>query len=255
MSFLLVGAAAVGVGAGVAKAISGSKQKKAAKREEEKAKAEMERQKAKFAQLDTSNPYANMENKMEDLTVNQAEAEFMKQQQQQSQANILSQMKGAAGSSGIAALAQTLANQGAMDAQKAAISIGKQESQNQMLERQAASQIQNQERQGEIMSRDMERNKVSTLLGMAQSEKAAASQKVAAADQKMWSGITGAAGSLAGGLQGMHSAGMFQKGSKPGDMSASQTIIDPDTGSPMSPNPDYDPNYTPSQNLTWSLSG
>ena len=214
MSFLLVGAAAVGVGAGVAKAISGSKQKKAAKREEEKAKAEMQRQKDKFAQLDTSNPYANMENKMEDLTVNQAEAEFMKQQQQQSQANILSQMKGAAGSSGIAALAQTLANQGAMDAQKASISIGKQESQNQMLERQAASQIQNQERQGEIMSRDMERNKVSTLLGMAQSEKAAASQKVAAADAKMWSGITGAAGSLAGGLQGISSAGGF--GNLPG---------------------------------------
>ena len=199
MSFLLVGAAAVGVGAGVAKAISGGKQKKAAKAEEAKAKAEMQKQKNAFANLDTSNPYANMENTMEDLTVNQQEADFMKQQQQQSQANIMQQMKGAAGGSGIAALAQTLANQGSMDAQKSAISIGKQESQNQQLERQAASQIQNQERQGEVMSRDMERNKVSTLLGMAQSEKAAAGQKVAAADSKMWSGITGAAGSLSSG--------------------------------------------------------
>ena len=159
MSFLLVGAAAVGVGAGVAKAISGGKQKKAAKAEEAKAKAEMQKQKNAFANLDTSNPYANMENTMEDLTVNQQEADFMKQQQQQSQANIMQQMKGAAGGSGIAALAQTLANQGSMDAQKSAISIGKQESQNQQLERQAASQIQNQERQGEVMSRDMERNK------------------------------------------------------------------------------------------------
>jgi hypothetical protein len=209
MSFLLVGAAAVGVGAGVAKAISGGKQKKAAKAEEAKAKAEMQKQKNAFANLDTSNPYANMENTMEDLTVNQQEADFMKQQQQQSQANIMQQMKGAAGGSGIAALAQTLANQGSMDAQKSAISIGKQESQNQQLERQAASQIQNQERQGEVMSRDMERNKVSTLLGMAQSEKAAAGQKVAAADSKMWSGITGAAGSLSSGLTGMSNAGMF----------------------------------------------
>ena len=245
MSFLLVGAAAVGVGAGVAKAISGSKQKKAAKAEEARAKAEMERQKEAFAALDTSNPYANMENTMEDLTVNQAEADFMRQQQQQSQANIMQEMKGAAGGSGIAALAQTLANQGSMDAQKAAISIGKQEQSNQMAERQMASQIQNQERQGEIMSRDMERNKVSTLLGMAQSEKAAASQKVAAADQKMWSGISGAAGSLSSGLTGMQSAGMFQGGGGGGNQ--------------MSANPDYDPS-TAGQDVsfggtTYSVSG
>ena len=208
MSFLIAGAV-VGVGAGVAKAISGAKQKKRARAEEAKAKAEMERQKSAFASLDTSNPYANMENTMEDLTVNQAEADFMRQQQQENQANIMQQMKGAAGGSGVAALAQTLANQGSMDAQKAAISIGKQEQSNQMAERQMAANLQSQERQGEIMSRDMERNKVSTLLGMAQSETAAAGQKVAAADQKMWSGITGAAGSLSSGLGAMNKAGMF----------------------------------------------
>ena len=202
MSFLLVGAAAVTVGAGVAKAISGSKQKKAAKKAEAAAKAEMEKQKKAFSALDTSNPYANMQNTMEDLTVNQAEADFVKQQQQQSQANIMQQMKGSAGGSGIAALAQTLANQGSMDAQKAAVSIGKQEQTNQMAERQMASQIQNQERQGEIMSRDMERDKVSTLLGMSQAEKAAASQAVSAADQKMWSGISGAASGLTSAMTG-----------------------------------------------------
>ena len=215
MSFLLVGAAAVGVGAGVAKAISGSKAKKKAKEEEARAKAEMQKQKEAFANLDTSNPYENMENTMEDLTVNQAEADFMKQQQQESQANIMQQMRGAAGGSGIAALAQTLANQGSMDAQKAAISIGKQEAANQMAERQEAGRLQGLERQGELISRDQERNKVSTLLGMAQSDKAAASQKVAAADQKMWSGISGAAGALSSGLTGMQSAGMFQ--GKPAD--------------------------------------
>lgn len=228
MSFLLVGAAAVGVGAGVAKAISGSKQKKKAREEEARAKAEMQKQKEAFANLDTSNPYENMENTMEDLTVNQAEADFMKQQQQENQANIMQQMRGAAGGSGIAALAQTLANQGSMDAQKAAISIGKQEAANQMAERQEAGRLQGLERQGELISREQERNKVSTLLGMAQSDKAAASQKVAAADQKMWSGISGAAGALSSGLTGMHSAGMFQgKGKGEGEM--------------MSPNPDYDP--------------
>jgi len=182
MSFLIAGAV-VGVGAGVAKAISGAKQKKRAREEEAKAKAEMQKQKSAFASLDTSNPYANMENTMEDLTVNQAEADFMRQQQQENQANIMQQ--------------------------KAAISIGKQEQSNQMAERQMAANLQGQERQGELISRDQERNKVSTLLGMAQSETAAAGQKVAAADQKMWSGITGAAGSLTSGLGAMNKAGMF----------------------------------------------
>jgi len=214
MSFLLVGAAAIGAGGQIAKAISAGKAKKDAKKEEKKAKAEMERQKEAFAGLDTSNPYANMENKMEDLTVNTQEAEFMKAQQQQNQANVLDSMRQSAGSSGIAGLAQAMANQGSLDAQKSAISIGKQEANNQMMERQAASQIQNQERQGDVMSRDMERNKVSTLLGMAQSEKAAASQKVAQADAQMWSGITGAAGAVAGGLTGISNAGGF--GNLPG---------------------------------------
>ena len=233
MSFLLVGAAAVGVGAGVAKAISGSKQKKAAKKAEEAAKAEMQKQKERFAKMDTSNPYANQENVMEDLTVNTQEAEFMKQQQQQSQANIMQQMKGAAGSSGIAALAQTLAQQGSMDAQKASISIGKQEASNQMMERQQQAQLNLQEAHGDRETQRMNINKQSTMLGMAQSEKAAASQAVSAADQKMWSGITGAAGSLSSGLTGMSNAGMFS-GSKPGDMSAEQTIYG-EQGNPMSP--------------------
>ena len=253
MSFLLVGAAVVGVGAGVAKAISGAKQKKAAKAEEARAKAALEEQKSKFEALDTSNPYADMENTMEDLTVNQGEADFIKQQQQQSQANIMQQMKGAAGGSGIAALAQTLANQGSMDAQKSAISIGKQEQSNQMAERGEASRLQGLDRQGEIMSRDMERNKVTTLMGMSQSDKAAAGAKVAAADQKMSSGITGAAGALSGGLTGMAGAGMGGGGT-PGDMSANQTIIGAQ-GNPMSPNPDYDPNYQPDPNSQWTVSG
>ena len=97
MSFLLVGAAAVGAGAGIAKAIGGSKRRKAAEAEAAAAKAEIDQRKSQFAQLDTSNPFANMENKMEDLSVNTQEAEFMKAQQQQSQANILNNLKGSAG--------------------------------------------------------------------------------------------------------------------------------------------------------------
>ena len=200
MSFLLVGAAVVTAGTGVAKAIGGAKAKKAAAKKEAEAKAEMDLQKDKFAALDTSNPYANMENTMEDLTVNQQEAEFTKQQQQQGQANILQNMKGAAGGSGVAGLAQAMAQQGSLDAQKASVSIGKQEQGNQMAERQESSRLQGLDRQGEQMSRDMERNKVNSLMGIASGERGLQAQKGSEANAQMWDGISGAAAGVTSGM-------------------------------------------------------
>ena len=199
MSFAVV--AAIGVGIGAAKAISGGVQKKKAKAAAAEAQAELDAQKKAFAQLDTTNPYANMENTMEDLTVNQEEAQFVKEQQMQQQANILQDLRGAAGGSGIAALAQSLANQGSKNARQAAVSIGKQEAANQRAERSMAAQIQSQERKGEIMSRNMEAQKVEGLMGMAGQELAAQRKAVAAADEKMWKGISQAGSSLAGGIQ------------------------------------------------------
>ena len=199
MSFLVAGA--IAAGAGVAKAISGGVQKKKAKAAAAAAQAELEAQKDAFKQLDTTNPYQNMENVYEDLTVNQEEAQFVREQQEQQRANILADLRGAAGGSGIAALAQTLANQGSQDARKAAISIGKQEQANQMKERKETARLQGLQREGAIMSRQMEADKTKALMGMAADEFSSARQAVAAADQKMWSGITGAAGAVAGGIK------------------------------------------------------
>jgi len=198
MSFLIAGAIAVGVVSGGAKAISGGVQKKKAKAAQALAQAELDAQKQAFENLDRSNPYANLENTMEDLTVNQEEAQFTAETQAQSQANILADLRGSAGGSGIAALAQTLANQGSENARKSAISIGKHEQANQEKERAEAGAIQKAERQGDIMSRNMEAEKVDTLMRMSGQDVAAQTQAVAAADQKMWSGITGAAGSIGG---------------------------------------------------------
>ena len=199
MSFAIVGAV-VGAASAAYKIIDGAKQAKDAKAEAAEAKKEYERNKEMFAGLDTSNPYANMENTMEDLTVNKQAAEFQKQQQMQQQANILDQMKGAAGGSGIAALAQAMANQGALDAQRASADIARQESANQQAQAQEASRLQGMERQGEVMSREMERAKVTGLLGMSQSEMQQAEAKRAAARQQIMSGITEGAGAITGGL-------------------------------------------------------
>ena len=199
MSFAIVGAV-VGAASAAYKIIDGAKQAKDAKAEAAEAKKEYERNKEMFAGLDTSNPYANMENTMEDLTVNKQAAEFQKQQQMQQQANILDQMKGAAGGSGIAALAQAMANQGALDAQKASADIARQESANQQAQASEASRLQSMERQGEVMSREMEKSKVTGLLGMSQSEMQQAEARRAAANEQIMSGITDVAG-IAGGLQ------------------------------------------------------
>jgi len=94
------------------------------------------------------NQYEGMENTMEDLTVNQQQAQFEKQAGQQSQANIMQQMGGAAGGSGIAGLAQAMANQGQQSAQRASASIGQQESANQMASAQQAGQIQQMKARG-----------------------------------------------------------------------------------------------------------
>ena len=202
MSFVMAGAAVVSAGVGIAKAISSNKKQKAAERKEKKARAEMAKQKAAFAGLDTSNPYLNMENTMEDLTVNQKEAEMMNQQGQQQRANIMDQMSGAAGGSGIAALAQQMAQSGQLASQKSAASIGQQEVANQKLERGEASRLQDKEREGEMKSRDMERDKVSTLLGMSQSETAGFAEQAAGYEAAKWDGINQTAGAVTSGLTG-----------------------------------------------------
>ena len=98
------------------------------KRREEQRKAEKELaiNKARYENLDTSNLAANMENTYEDLTVNTQQADFQAQQQQQALSNTMSSMQGAAGGSGIAALAQAMAGQQSQNLQQASASIGQQ---------------------------------------------------------------------------------------------------------------------------------
>ena len=172
----MVAVGAVTAITGIVSAISASGKQKTAAGKAEEARERLLKEKDAFKTLDTSNPYLNMENTMEDLTVNQQEAEFTKQQQMQSQANIMGQMRGAAGSSGIGGLAQSLANQGSLDAQKASASIGAQESRNQQLERTEASKIQGKEREGDVISRQAEFDKMASLMGMTAQEMSAFQQ-------------------------------------------------------------------------------
>ena len=136
-----------------------------------------------------------MENAFEDLTVNTQQNEMIAQQQNQQQANIMQQMQGAAGGSGIAALAQAMANQGSQNIQQNMASVGQQEQANQMAKARAAEQNDQLERKGAMMQREMENNQLDTQFGMAGKRLARANEARAAATQSIIGGATQALGS------------------------------------------------------------
>jgi len=244
MAFLVTGAIVAGslaAAGGIAKLGMSLAGRKKRITEQRAAKEEFDKMKGEYQNLDTSNlaagvrnPYENLENTMEDLTVNQQQAQFQAQQFQQSQANIMQSLQGAAGGSGIAALAQSLANQGQLSLQKASASIGMQEAQNQKLAAQQGAKIQQLEGQGELAAekmrqagakeaRELDYQKTSTLLGMSQQRKAYAdaARRQAMADQMSAVGdiasagadmalnISGAKGLQAGG--GVGGGSMFRR--------------------------------------------
>lgn len=173
------------------------------KREQRAAQAEFNRRKDQFEMQDTSNLYTNLENVYEDLTVNQQQAEFTQRAQQQAMANTMSGMQGAAGGSGIAALAQAMANQASQNAERAGISIGQQERSNQAAQMQQAAQNQLLERRGEGQSRAAELNKVSTLMGMAGQRLGAANEARAAGKRAILGGVGNIVGGAGQAIPGM----------------------------------------------------
>lgn len=198
--------AGIGIAGGL---IGGGKRK----REMRAAQAEHDRRKAQYEGLDTSNIYANMENTMEDLTVNQQAANFQAQQEQQGLSNVMGQMQGAAGGSGIAALAQSLAGQQSQNLQRASADLGRQERQNQVAERQQAGNLQLYEARGEQMSRTAEKDKVETMFGMAQTNLANKTAEYEAGKGKILKGI----GGLASGVLGGFASGALGKSTKFGE--------------------------------------
>ena len=153
------------------------------------AKGELDKRLSDWRNQDTSNLYANMENTYEDLTVNQQQAQFTAQQQAQGFADTMGNLRGAAGGSGIAALAQSLAGQQSLAAQQASVSIGAQEQRNQQLAAGQASRLQMMDRQGEEASRALRSRMSETELAMAMQEQAAANQ---ARNQAISSAVGGA---------------------------------------------------------------
>ena len=181
---------------------------RARRKEQRAAQAQLKQRMSDYENMQFTNAYEGMQNTMEDLTVNTQQADFMAQQQQQGMANTMGALQGAAGGSGIAALAQAMANQQNTNLQQASASIGQQEASNQMAAAQQGANLQQLEAQGAMIVQDKEQARTETLLGMSQQRLAAANEARQQATQQLVGGI----GNIAGAAVGMGAAGGLGEG-------------------------------------------
>ena len=134
------------------------------------------------------NMYEGMENRFEDMTVDMRAADFQTQQGQQQRANIMQSLRGSAGSSGVAGLAQSMANQGALQTQQTAAGIGQQERQNKMMAAQEGSRIDQMQRAGatQVQQMQMQGAEVARQMGVGRENMVAQGQ--GAADRMVMQG-------------------------------------------------------------------
>ena len=176
--------------AGIAGGVIGGR---ARRREQREARAELANQKRTYEQFQFQDPSAGMTNTFEDLTVNQQQAQFASQQQQQALAGTLSGLSGAAGGSGIAALAQSLSQQQSRNLQAASASIGQQESANQMARARGQQNLEAQRAQGAQYVQEREFGRTEDMYNTAAARKAAADEARRQATQGLVGGVANVA--------------------------------------------------------------
>jgi len=164
------------------------------------AREEYNSRRSDYENMEFSNPYASQENVFQNLEVNTQQSDYMMQQQNQSSANIMDALQGAAGGSGVAGLAQSLANANTQASQQSSAMIGQQEQSNQQAMLGEQSRLNTMEAQGNAMMDQQEQLRTKTLLGMSQTryrETNAARQK---ARDTLFSGIGQMGSAMIGGV-------------------------------------------------------
>jgi len=160
-------------------------------------------EKSEFKPLDED--ALKQENVMEELEVDTQAQDYAREQFQQQQANIMAGMRGVAGGSGIAGLAQALSNQAKQQARETQVSISEQLRANRAMERQEAARLKAQERAVTLANmqgaNQFEIDKMTTLIGVAGEQVKGARQAIA--DKLAYKGqVAGAVGQVAGAVLG-----------------------------------------------------
>ena len=219
-----MGALALGLGVvqGASQIIGGISERRRLANEADRAKTQFRKNLGDLRGMKFENPYADLqtqfENPYEDLTVNQQQAQFQAQRGEQARANILQSLQGAAGGSGIAGLAQTLANQQQLQTQQISADIGRQESANQMATARGAANVQAAEAQaqktvlgGEDLRQQRERQRTMDIMNLRSGQQALQRdirQQRAQASQQIVGGI----GTLGSAAFSAYDSGMFSDG-------------------------------------------
>lgn len=164
------------------------------------AKGEFTDARRSYKDFQFSNPWQQMENTMEDLTVSTQAAEFQAQQADQALAASLDTMMQTGGGAGSA---QAIANAALMSQQGISASIQQQEQANQMARAQGAAQVQQRVLQGEEDLQSQSYIQKGELLNLATSRKLAADQAKQQNQNMFMSGV----GTIGQGLFGGGTSG------------------------------------------------
>jgi len=236
-----IGAVSVGLGVikGVTSIVGGMQEKKRLRKENEIAGEQYNAMRKDIKSLEITNPYKDLnttfENTFEDMAVNQQQAQFQAQQGAQARANLLSNLRSAAGGSGIAGLAQVLANQQQVQGQQISANIGQQEAANQRASAQGAMRVQGMEQQaqtrigyGEQIRQGNENERQIDLLNL-QAGRQQAQRDFRGAMQAQTQKIQGGVGNILGaGFKGFAAGGGFTKGGFKMDTFLGRDTVDVD---------------------------
>lgn len=217
---------------GVINAIGSLFGRKKRRKEQAAARKELEAAKKAFESIEYKNPYAGltnpytgMENVYEDATVDTQAADYLIEQQQQSQANVMANLRGVAGGSGISGLAQQMANISTGQARQASMQLAQQERANQQramaestridqLQRTGQSQVDIAKTQGEMLKKAKEDKRTEMMYGLSIERMNAADTARRQARAQLTAGL----GQAMGGVAGLYAPGGARSGQFGTDM-------------------------------------
>ena len=237
-------ATAVAIAGGAASIIGSLFGRRRRRREQRAARKQMEQARNAFMGIEYTNPYANLtnpyanltnpyaENVYEDLTVDTRSADYLRQQQQQGQADLLQRLRPVAGGAGIAGLAQSISNITNQQARETSLELAKQERENKMMKLQGDQQrrtgefevekmkkvgqanLEQLQAQGEILRTEQENQRLASLYGLSIDRKGSADRARQQARSQFISGL----GQIGGGLMSHYGPGGMGSGHFGDDM-------------------------------------